>query len=1093
MEKRESLERQIKRRTLPRLFTFLVFVVLCVFLIVAWAIHKNVERQHTASLNVFSANIEQRIATIRGEILSLAQNDLMINSLIDFQAREDYLDVFFQSFRLSNFSNASLVFFDFEGKVISSTRQQIYDKLETKPAWQQKVLTGGEEFLSIRDDGLIYVVPVFYSEFPEGALMAYLPDNQNTFSGTTNGISPDIILHLHDKETGEILFKSQPQEDEQDALPPTAYSKENDRFRLTSYQASISAYADLFTVAGAIGIIFVVVFFGSVVSIRLSAHTASRPLRDLENKLHSIRSTDKHLEILADDVSEVETLKHAYNTLFSDLDIASKSLADIENVVNSLNDYLLVLDSEAELILCNEPLRELLEELKINNDHLDGPALLTLIPKQVRTSKNSNIEAECSYGADRAGHQVFVRWKKQIYRDHQGQEAGALYVGTDTTHAREILEQLEIKNQAIESADTSIVITATTYDFPIVYVNAAFTKMTGYSSAEVLGRNCRLLQGPDTDPDARKVMREALRREEPASVKLLNYRKNGESFFVEVTLSPIRNQAGEVTHILGLQSDVSEAERTKRYLEEARAKAEESARLKSSFLASMSHEIRTPMNGVLGMLHLLGETPLDEQQSHHVHLAKTSADSLLDIINDILDFSKIEAGKMEIAESEFDLPEMLGDLVKSMSQRANERGDELLLDLSELEYRVVKSDPSRIKQITANLVTNAIKFTENGIIHISARIETTDQKAFLTLSVKDNGIGICPERQAAVFESFTQADNSTTRRFGGTGLGLAICKELCEALNGGISLESEENKGSHFQAKVQLGEIPDTAKAIRLPNLEGKHILVIDSSPAAGDLLQRTLAKTGADVRVFQDAKSAMESVLACPCDLVFLEHNLTDLDSSAFCQQLKADDREAPKCILMNDMSINVYPKGKISADAAFMKPATLDDIIASIETILNENPLEDADTAQMDSTQETSELKGMRVLLVEDNPINQLLAKTLLETMQLEVDVAGHGIEAINMLKQVDEDSSQKPYVAVFMDCQMPKMDGYEATACIRMGEAGEQFKQIPIIAMTANAVTGDREKCLDAGMDDYLSKPINIEALSERTLKWLGARER
>lgn len=1088
MDRRDSLEAQIKRRTLPRLFGLMIVVLLGVSLIVSWAIHQNVERQHISSLNVFQANINQQLNSIRGEILSLARNDLMINSLIDFQARDDYLDIFFQSFRLANFTHASLIFYDFEGQVISATNPEAYEQLNEKPDWQSSVLEKGNEFLSLRKTGLVYVVPVFYADLPEGALMVYLPDNLETFASTISGISPDITFRLLHHETSETLFESQVTTPSGGLIAPVSYSSQQGDFRSISYQSADNAYADLYTVGAAVAFIFLLVFIGSRTSIRLTARTASRPLWDLENKLRSLRSSNKHLEIQTDDVSEVVTLKNAYNALFSELDIASKSLADIENVVNSLNDYLLVMDSDEQLILCNQPLRDLFRKLALNNSQLDNQDVLDLIPEKVRKSQNAAFHLECNYGDDGEGHQVFVRWKKQVYRDHSGQEAGILYVGTDTTLAKEIQDELEIKNQAIESAHTSIVITANAYDFPIVYVNAAFSSMTGYTTAEVLGKNCRFLQGPETEPEARKKLRDALRKAEPVSVTLMNYRKNGTPFYNEVTLSPIRNHAGEVTHILGLQADVSEAENTKRFLKDARLKAEESARLKSSFLASMSHEIRTPMNGVLGMLHLLQETSLDAQQTHHVHLAKTSADSLLDIINDILDFSKIEAGKLEIEEAEFNLPEILGDLVKSMSQRANERGDEILLDLSQLDYRYIKSDPSRIKQIASNLLTNAIKFTENGKIHVRARIDNSDGHAVLTLSVKDTGIGISPERQTAVFDSFTQADNSTTRRFGGTGLGLAICKELCEAMNGNITLESEENRGSTFHARIQLAELPDSSKKLVLPDLKGQQVLVVDSSEESAAVLQGTLSRTGAEVRVFHEAETALEYALASPCHLVFLERDLTSMKGPAMWEQLKAHTGEIPKCVLMNDMATNAYPDDQCNADAVFMKPATLDDVITAIVQVNNDTPTEATATAKPALPEKISQIRGKRVLLVEDNPINQLLAKTLLESLQLHVDVAGHGIEALAVLKQLAEKPDQAPYELIFMDCQMPKMDGYETTACIRMGEAGEQVAAIPIIAMTANAVSGDREKCLDAGMDDYLSKPVNVEALSTCVFKWL-----
>lgn len=715
-----------------------------------------------------------------------------------------------------------------------------------------------------------------------------------------------------------------------------------------------------------------------------------------------------------------------------------------------------------------------------------------LLPAELLVPSNGKISAEQEYlEHDKPSKEPQqVEWVRTDYISPEGDQLGFIFVGNDLTENRAIRAELEIKNKAIEEAHTSVVISKYASAMPITYVNQAFTNITGYTSKDAIGKNCRFLQGERTDPESIHKIREAITKAEPLTITLLNYRKDGAEFYNELSLSPIRNDKGEVTHILGLQTDVTDAEQSKLLLADAKARAEESAELKSSFLASMSHEIRTPMNGVLGMIHLLESSPLNSEQTHYASLAKSSADHLLNLIDDILDFSKIEAGKLDIECIDFDLPELFGDLLESMSQRASERGNTLVLDMSQALFRHVKSDPGRLRQVASNLIGNAIKFTENGLVSVTVSIkEVNNQAVSLCCEIADTGIGIEQENLEGVFESFRQADNSTTRKYGGTGLGLSICRQLCELMGGRIWATSEPGQGSHFCFEVALEPSPAMTTRIPLPDLSAYQVLAVTQQPASNTSLFNMLTAFGATCS--EASIDELASSVQGPSIVMVDTEQLTQDPSEAF-SFIKDSVGSDAKIVAMTSIGeqFDSQQQAALGLAAAFPKPATIDDLLSmanhcvapkqgaltetNIEsTSLNEAPIE-----------APNETLSRHVLLVEDNKVNQLLAKTMLEHLGVEVSIANHGIEALEQL----EASRGNTFDAVFMDCQMPQMDGYETTQLIRAGEAGDALKGISIIAMTANAIKGDREKCIEAGMDDYMSKPIKVDELTRQVDRWL-----
>ena len=658
-------------------------------------------------------------------------------------------------------------------------------------------------------------------------------------------------------------------------------------------------------------------------------------------------------------------------------------------------------------------------------------------------------------------------------------------LGTSESKNRLLATIVEQSSEAIWTKDLSGIITSW---------NAGATAMLGYSQGSAVGRQLAIDE-PDAARDVLHLSRLAAGERFAYDTKART--ETGAPIDLQVATAPLMNEANECIGTIAVARDITQNKRAEEALRQARGAAEAANHAKSSFLARMSHEIRTPMNGVLGMTELLLETGLSSVQRKYAETVQSSGKNLLAIINDVLDFSKIEAGKLELEAVELDLRQSLEDIVDLLAERAHAKGLELACRIpSDLDTHVV-GDPLRLGQILTNLAGNAIKFTQKGAVVISVtQVQQTDAKITVRFEVTDTGQGISLEAQSRIFEEFSQADGSTTRKYGGSGLGLAISRQLVEMMGGILQVKSAVGEGSTFYFSCEFEKQQRSAlnepHAMLTGSLTGLRTLILESSSVGRGILHSQVCKWGMHVRVADTPEHGIELMRQAaagkqPFDLAVIDLGFSGTDTLELARAIKADETiSSVRLVMLTPVGNHTIIKTARAAgiNACLVKPVRQSDLYENLVNVMSTEKPHAIDVALSVVDIAMAPLAGSRgkILLVEDNLVNQAVALGMLQKIQgYDVVVANNGNEAL-------DDFKQSAFDVILMDCHMPELDGFEATMEIRRLEQASQRKRIPIIALTANAMAQDRQDCLNAGMDDHLAKPLSRLQMQEMLDRWM-----
>ncbi|RJQ84119.1 MAG: response regulator [Desulfobacteraceae bacterium] len=701
------------------------------------------------------------------------------------------------------------------------------------------------------------------------------------------------------------------------------------------------------------------------------------------------------------------------------------------------------------------------------------------------------------------GSIIFAELNIVLMRDLAGNPTGYSYISRDATEKKSAEKALKISEEKyrniLASIDDGYFEVDLRGDF--FFFNQALVKILGRAKDRIAGLNNRDVMDARNAKKVFRAYNKIFRTGKPEpSLQYEIIRGDGVKRYIESSVSLLTDDDHQPVGFRGLARDITARKKAEREIARAKARAEEATLAKSNFLANMSHEIRTPLNGIIGMYNLMLTTELTAAQADFVDTGKRSADSLLAVINDILDFSKIEAGQLDIESVDFDLRKAVQEIVALPAIQAHAKGLEFVYRIDPEVPSFLLGDTGRLRQILMNLLNNAIKFTQTGEVALSVfAVEQTPHKAELRFAVRDTGIGISKTDQACLFRSFQQADVSTTRKFGGTGLGLAISKRLAEMMGGQMGVESELHRGATFWFSAVFDKQPGVReRTFQVPDtLSGKRILIVDDNRTNLDILAGYLKYWGCDCDRATGPQMALSLMHAlakagAPYDLVITDMLMPEMDGAELGRCIKSDPALKDTLLVMltsQGLRGDAAEMKRIGFSAHLTKPVRRSLLFDCLIAVINRDTKElietTSDRPDPCNAQALPECSGATILLAEDNPINQKLAMHLLGKFGLNAEAVINGRQAVEAL-------ARKAFDLVLMDIQMPEMDGLAATRIIRDPHSAVLNHRVPIVALTAHAMKGDREKCLDAGMDDYLAKPIQPDALLKVLEQQIGRRK-
>ncbi len=751
--------------------------------------------------------------------------------------------------------------------------------------------------------------------------------------------------------------------------------------------------------------------------------------------------------------------------------ILERGKQEWEAIFDAVQDAIIVVDQDGVIIRCNE---HAVEQLHTTfEDLVNAPADEIIIG---RRKGAGDVPVRLMDAAGEIFQPESQQWFDiSAYPLELGDERlGKIFIVHEITERKRdesiIREQNEFLQTLIESSPVAIA--TTNLAFQVISCNPAFEAMFGYPSQAVLGREINHLLTDHTMQANVLQITERVRQAERIKTISQRQRRDGTIIDVEISAAPLVSD-GQIISVLWIYFDITD-------IMQARRAAEQADQAKTEFLANMSHEIRTPMNGIIGMIDLALGTELNTEQHSFLVDARDSADALMDVLNSVLDFSKIEAGQLQLESIQFDLLSVVEGVIQTLANRAEDKNLELLSFVDSAVPAYVKGDPGRLRQVLINLVENAIKFTDEGEVVVRAENENESEDSVqMRFMVSDTGLGIPFDRQDAIFERFIQVDGSTTRKFGGSGLGLTISRELVEMMGGHITVESEPGVGSTFSFTVRFEKDqrkPATGELVA--NLDGVRVLIVDDHPTNRLIFSKIVEGLGCEVTAVASGMEVTPALFRglltkTPYQLVLLDMQMPTMDGLRTLQEIRKEPLiQEIKVIVLTSMAhrselSQVYELG---CSGYLLKPVRQSQLREMMEYVLGvREEMGKSDRGRLSGKPEAEHTSGpQNILVVEDNSLNQRMIMLLLTQQGHKVSVASNGLEAIQAVQE-------EPFDLVFMDVQMPEMDGMEACRRIRKLDLGG--RHLPIVAMTAYAMQGDAQKCLEAGMDDYLSKPVDV----------------